>query len=45
MTATRVEHDSPGPVDELWGAKTQRSPEHLEVAGPENPGAAWRGRS
>ena len=33
MIATRVEHDSLGPVnvpaDKLWGAQTQRSLEHL----------------
>ena len=42
MTATRVEHDSLSPVnvpaDKLWGAQTQRSAEHLKVAGLENPG-------
>jgi fumarate hydratase, class II len=35
MTATRVEHDSLGPVnvpaDKLWGAQTQRSLEHFSI--------------
>ena len=35
MTATRVEHDSLGPVnvpaDKLWGAQTQRSLEHFRI--------------
>jgi fumarate hydratase, class II len=35
MTATRVEHDSLGPVsvpaDKLWGAQTQRSLEHFNI--------------
>src|SRR5262245_36103830 len=35
MTATRVEHDSLGPVnvpaDKLWGAQTQRSLEHFGI--------------
>ena len=35
MTATRVEHDSLGPVnvpaDRLWGAQTQRSLEHFSI--------------
>src|ERR1700679_1406061 len=35
MTVTRVEHDSPGPVnvpaDKLWGAQTQRSLEHFSI--------------
>ena len=35
MTATRVEHDSLGPVsvpaDNLWGAQTQRSLEHFSI--------------
>ena len=35
MTATRVEHDSLGPVnvpaDALWGAQTQRSLEHFSI--------------
>ena len=35
MTATRVEHDSLGPVyvpaDGLWGAQTQRSLEHFNI--------------
>ena len=35
MTATRVEHDSLGPVnvpsDRLWGAQTQRSLEHFNI--------------
>src|SRR6516165_8615569 len=35
MTATRVEHDSLGPVsvpaDRLWGAQTQRSLEHFRI--------------
>ena len=37
MTATRVEHDGLGPVndpaDGLWAARIQRSQEHLKVAG------------
>src|SRR5215831_3285186 len=35
MTATRIEHDSLGPVnvpaDKLWGAQTQRSLEHFNI--------------
>jgi fumarate hydratase class II len=35
MTATRIEHDSLGPVnvpaDKLWGAQTQRSLEHFSI--------------
>jgi fumarate hydratase, class II len=35
MTATRIEHDSLGPVtvpaDQLWGAQTQRSLEHFSI--------------
>jgi fumarate hydratase class II len=35
MTATRIEHDSLGPVnvpaDKLWGAQTQRSLEHFGI--------------
>jgi len=35
MTATRLEHDSLGPVnvpaDKLWGAQTQRSLEHFSI--------------
>ncbi len=35
MTATRIEHDSLGPVnvpaDRLWGAQTQRSLEHFSI--------------
>src|SRR5262245_4890898 len=38
MTATRIEHDSLGPVsvpaDKLWGAQTQRSLEHFSI-GPD----------
>jgi fumarate hydratase class II len=35
MTATRVEHDSLGPVnvsgDKLWGAQTRRCLEHFSI--------------
>jgi fumarate hydratase class II len=35
MSATRVEHDSLGPVnvpaDTLWGAQTQRALEHFSI--------------
>jgi fumarate hydratase class II len=35
MAATRIEHDSLGPVtvpaDKLWGAQTQRSLEHFSI--------------
>jgi len=42
MTATRVEHDSLGPVnvsaDRLWGAQTQRSLEHFNIGDDLMPG-------